>query len=117
MAKSGTDAKGGGRKRAASKPASESANSSGANDPVERIVDVAMDLAVERGWGNLTLADIAAAAEIPLAEVHRHFTTRQAILDGLRRHADRAVMAAGPVTEGPARDRLFEVLMRRFDAL
>jgi AcrR family transcriptional regulator len=117
MAKSGTDAKGGGRKRATSKPAAESGDSAAANDPVERIVDAAMDLAVERGWRNLTLADIAAAAEIPLAEVHRHFTTRQAILDGLRRRADRAVMASGPVTEGPARDRLFEVLMRRFDAL
>jgi AcrR family transcriptional regulator len=117
MAKPGANAKGGGRKRAASKPVSESGDRAAAGDPVDRIVDAAMALAVERSWRNLTLAEIAAAAEIPLAEVHRHFTTRQAILDGLRRRADRAVMAAGPVTEGPARDRLFEVLMRRFDAL
>ncbi|MEX2201327.1 MAG: TetR family transcriptional regulator, partial [Dongiaceae bacterium] len=33
------------------------------------------------------------------------------------RHGVGAVRAAGPVTAGPARDRLFEVLMRRFDAL
>ncbi|MEX1109445.1 MAG: helix-turn-helix domain-containing protein [Dongiaceae bacterium] len=98
-----------------SDPAPEPATAS--PDLAERIIDAAMRLAADQGWRHLTLADIAAAAEMPLGDLHRQFASRQAILEGLRRSIDRAMMAPGAVTVGPARDRLFEVLMRRFDAL
>lgn len=100
-----------------SDPAPEPATSGGGSDMAERFIDAAMRLAAERGWRDLTLADIAAAADMPLADLHRQFASRQAILEGLRRNVDRTMMAPGAVTVGPARDRLFEVLMRRFDAL
>ncbi|MEX0810478.1 MAG: TetR/AcrR family transcriptional regulator [Dongiaceae bacterium] len=89
----------------------------GGPDIAGQIIDAAMRLAAEQGWRDLTLADIATAAGLTLADLHRHFASRQAILEGLRRAADRTMMAPGAVTVGPARDRLFEVLMRRFDAL
>lgn len=83
----------------------------------EAAFDAAMRLAAEQGWNRLTLASIADAANMPLVDLYRRFTTKQAILDGMRKAVDHAMLAGGAVPEGPARDRLFEVLMRRFDAL
>ncbi len=87
----------------------------GASD--HAVLDAAMRLAAEQGWNRLTLAAVAAAADVPLADLYARYTTRHAILDGIRKAADRAMLAGGAVPDGPARDRLFEVLMRRFDAL
>ena len=36
-------------------------------DPAKPVIAAALQLAVERGWANLALADIAAAAKVPLA--------------------------------------------------
>ena len=83
----------------------------------EAIFDAAMRLAAEQGWNRLTLASIAEAANLPLVDLYRRFTTKQAILDGMRKAVDHAMLEGGAVPDGPARDRLFEVLMRRFDAL
>jgi AcrR family transcriptional regulator len=83
-------------------------------DPV---LDAAMRLAAAQGWRGLTLAEIADAAGLTLADLYARYPSRQAILEAIRRAADRAMLAGGAVADGPARDRLFEVLMRRFDAL
>ena len=83
----------------------------------EAIFDAAMRLAAEQGWNRLTLASIAEAANLPLVDLYKRFTTRQAILEGMRKAVDHAMLEGGAVPDGPARDRLFEVLMRRFDAL
>ena len=80
-------------------------------------LDGAMRLAAEQGWNKLTLAAIADEAGVPLSDLYARYTTKQAILDDIRKTADRAMFAGGAVTDDPARDRLFEVLMRRFDAL
>jgi AcrR family transcriptional regulator len=79
----------------------------------EAVFDAAMRLAAEQGWNRLTLASIADAANLPLVDLYKRFTTKQAILDGMRKAVDHAMLAGGAVPEGPARDRLFEVLMRR----
>jgi AcrR family transcriptional regulator len=83
----------------------------------DAVLDAAMRLAAEQGWRGLTLVAIAEEAGLTLAELYARYTSKQAILDGVRRAADRAMLAGGAVPDGPARDRLFEVLMRRFDAL
>jgi AcrR family transcriptional regulator len=92
---------------------------SGAADPDirQRIVDAALDLAAERGWAGLGLADIAAAAGVGLADLHGQFGSKAAILRTFFRSVDGAVLAGPAPADEPARDRLFEVLMRRFDAL
>ena len=89
-------------------------------DPVERILAGAMETAQRLGWRRAALADIASAAGVSLADLHVHFTDKGAILRGLVDLADRKVlagMANGPDMESSPRDRLFDVLMRRFDAL
>ncbi|MCW5771859.1 MAG: TetR family transcriptional regulator [Rhodospirillaceae bacterium] len=88
-------------------------------DPVERIFAGAMEVAERIGWRRAALADIADAAKMSLAELRRHFADKAAILRGMVDEADRKVLdgANGPDPESAARDRLFDVLMRRFDAL
>jgi len=89
------------------------------SDPGERILAAAMEVAVRIGWRRAALADIAAAAEVSLAELHARYNDKGAILRGIVDKADRKVLegAGEPDPESSARDRLFDVLMRRFDAL
>ncbi|HYD31734.1 MAG TPA: TetR/AcrR family transcriptional regulator [Azospirillaceae bacterium] len=96
------------------------------NDPLDdprdlsrRLIDTALRLAAERGWKHTTLFDIAAETGVSLVEVYRLFPTRGALLAGLFRRVDAEVLV-GTVevdAEETVRDRLFDVLMRRFDAL
>ncbi len=89
-----------------------------AQDPRQRVIAAALDLAAKEGWRGLGLAEIAAAARVPLAELYRLFRSRTGILVAFRRGIDEAVLGEGPVAaEGSARDRLFEILMRRFERL
>ena len=81
------------------------------------VVTTALDLAVRRGWRNVSLNDIAAAANVSLAELHGSYRSRAAIVAAFWRRIDEAVLAAGNAEGDAARDRLFDVLMRRFDAM
>ena len=83
------------------------------------ILDAALDLAARQSWRDTSLADIAGAAGVSLADVRAHYSSRSAIVAAFMRRVDAAVLAADqPELAGePARDRLFDVIMRRFDAL
>jgi AcrR family transcriptional regulator len=88
-------------------------------DLSRQIIDTALTLAGEKGWRATTMADIAARAEISLAEIYRVFPSKSDILRGFTRRIDEVVLSEGPEgdeSESP-RDRLFDVMMRRFDAL
>ena len=83
------------------------------------VIEAAMQLAVERGWRRVALADIAAQAHLPLPELYDRFPSKAAILGAMSRRADLAAAAGDPsedATERP-RDRLFDVVMRRLDHL
>ena len=88
------------------------------NDIVDRTMQAALALASERGWRNVSLADIASRAELPLLEVYQSFPSTTAVLLRLVGATDVAVLSKGaaPTADSP-RDRLFEILMRRFDDL
>ena len=87
-------------------------------DPRQRLIATAFTLAAETGWRRLGMAEIAATAGVPLAEAYPLFRSRFALLAGFRRSIDEAVLAGpAPSANDPVRDRLFEVLMRRFEAL
>lgn len=87
-------------------------------DAVARIIDAALRLAARDGWRATSLAAIAAEAGVGLAELYDAFENKAAILAGLIRQADRAVLAtAEKASADSPRDRLFDVIMRRFDAL
>lgn len=100
-------------KRATKKPKKKT-------DPSDRVIDAALALAAERGWAGVSMADIAQSAKVPLANVLRFFPSKPSILNGFIRRIDSQVLAVtsdGSESDDGARDRLFDVLMRRFDAL
>ena len=88
----------------------------------DRIIDAALRLIAQHGWRRLSLAAIAAEADLSIVTLYRAFPSKQAILCGFSRRIDEAVLAtpldsdAMDADERP-RDRVFDLLMRRFDAL
>jgi AcrR family transcriptional regulator len=88
-------------------------------DDANRIIDATVALIPTTGWRGLSLAAIAAAAELPILRVYRIFQSKQAILCAFHRRIDETVLAEPPAAEADERprDRLFDLLMRRFDAL
>lgn len=84
-----------------------------------RVAAAAMRLAADRGWHSTSVLDVARAAGVPLVVFHRRYPTRAAVLASVSRVADAAVLSVDmpPDPEEGARDRLFDVMMRRFDAL
>lgn len=87
--------------------------------PRDRILDAALALAEREGWRKASLGAIAQEAGVPLHELYGEFRSRAAILGGLMARTDAGVLAetSAPAADESPRDRLFEVLMRRFDAL
>ena len=106
------------KKTAAKKTAAKKTAARKADIP-SRIVAAALDLAATQGWRDTTLADIAAAAGLSLADVHGAFRSKEAIVAAFVRGIDAQVLAGDDAAfaDEPARDRLFDVVMRRFDAL
>lgn len=91
-----------------------------ATAPLEaRLVDAALALAAQHPWRTIGLPAIAQAAGADLAELYPAYSSKAAILDAFARRIDRQVLAGtgADLAEEPARDRLFDVLMRRFEAL
>jgi AcrR family transcriptional regulator len=94
-------------------------NASAPRSDADRIIDAALGLVATEGWRGTSLAAIATAAELPILHVYRIFRSKQAILAGLFRRIDETVLAEPPTPEADERprDRLFDLLMRRFDTL
>lgn len=87
-------------------------------DPLEKLIEAAMELAAERPWHEVGYREIVSAAGLRLDQAYELAPGKTAILDALARHCDRAVLSEpAAVEDGSVRDRLFDVLMRRFDAL
>jgi AcrR family transcriptional regulator len=82
------------------------------------MVAAALELAATSGWSTLTMADIARHAGISLLDAFEALPDKLHLIDALMTEVDRDMLAAGAAdpTES-ARDRLFDVIMRRFDAL
>lgn len=85
----------------------------------EKAVKAALSLAAEKGWEHTALYDIAERAGIPLHTLRDYFEDRTDILVALGRMIDRKMLENAPQTEDgiPPRDRLFDLLMERFDVL
>jgi len=79
------------------------------------LIAAAFQLAAEQGWRSVSVATAAGAASLPLARARERFPGRAAILLRLGRLADQTALAELP-GDGTARDRLFDLLMRRIDA-
>ena len=83
------------------------------------IIDATFARIVQDGWRRLSIAAIAAEAGLPILSVYRAFPSKSAILRGFFRRVDETVLTAPVEAEADERprDRLFDLLMRRFDAL
>ncbi len=105
----------------------ESAASSAAIDPPhepkrvpkDALVEALMELAGERVWEDISISDVAARANLSLADFREHFPSKGAVLSGFSRKIDRFVLegTTNDLGDEPAKERLFDVLMRRLDAL
>lgn len=73
-------------------------------------------LAAEHGWSRASAAAAARAASLPLDQARARFPSRAAVLIRFGRIADQAALAQAPA-DGSVRDKLFDLLMHRFDAL
>lgn len=86
-------------------------------DPKVKVIEAAMDLAAERGWANVTLGDIARASGLSLAKLNEQFGDKSDIIAGLGKLIDQKVLAGNPDGDASPRDRLFDLLMDRYEAL
>lgn len=88
-------------------------------DPLRQIVEAALQLAARQGWRDTRMSEIAEVAGLPLQEVYRLTPSKMHVISAFLREIDAQLIAgqdAGMLGE-PARDRLFDVVMRRFDLL
>jgi AcrR family transcriptional regulator len=82
----------------------------------QALTAAAFQLVAERGWRSVSVATATTAAGLPLARARERFPGRAAILLRFGRLADQAALAEVS-SDGSARDKLFDLLMRRIDAL
>jgi len=88
--------------------------------PNEAALDAFLALIAEKGFAAVSLRDVAAAASLGLAELYRLYPDKVALMSAFTARIDREVLAGTAADLDPeetARDRLFDVMMRRYDAL
>jgi AcrR family transcriptional regulator len=85
----------------------------------DKAIDALMTLLAEHSFEDIGLAEIAGRAGLKLSQLRAEFGSRLAIFAAHIKDIDRAVLAGGDadMTEEPARERLFDVLMRRLEAM
>jgi AcrR family transcriptional regulator len=85
----------------------------------DKAIDAFMALLAEHSFEQIGLAEVAGRAGIKLSQLRTEFGSTLAILAAHIKDIDRRVLAGGDgdMAEEPARERLFDVLMRRLDAL
>lgn len=86
----------------------------------EAVLDAFIGLVSEKGFVEVTLRDVASAADLGLADLYRLYPDKIALAAAFMARIDAAVLAGTPRQADPeetARDRLFDVMMRRYDAL
>jgi len=86
--------------------------------------DAALDaftrLIAEKGFAEVALREVADAAGLGLAEFYKLYPDKVALVAAFMAKIDVEVLAATPTKSDPeetARDRLFDIMMRRYDAL
>jgi AcrR family transcriptional regulator len=88
--------------------------------PNEAALDAFLGLIAEKGFGAVSLRDVAAASGLGMAELYKLYPGKVALVSAFMARIDSEVLAGTPAELDPeetARDRLFDVMMRRYDAL
>jgi AcrR family transcriptional regulator len=90
------------------------------SDARERGLDAFLLLIGEKGYGAVTLREVAQRAGLGFAELYALFPDKASLVSSFMARVDAEVMAGTSSATDPeetARDRLFDVMMRRYDAL
>jgi AcrR family transcriptional regulator len=108
-------------KRSTRKPHSQNAQPAAPRGTGNRdkAVDALMALVAERPFDEIGLAEIAGRAGLSLSQLRAEFGSTLAILAAHIKDIDRQVLDGtdADLANEPARERLFDVLMRRIEAL
>lgn len=89
----------------------------------EKILGAFLTLLAEKRFERIELSEVAQLANVSLADLRGEFGSTFDIVASFMRETDRKVLSGEPAKIDPeladqsARDRLFEILMRRFEAL
>ena len=86
----------------------------------DKAIDAFLRLIAEKGYANVSLREVAEAAGLGVAELYRLHPDKIALIAAFMARIDAGVLAGTPRQGDPeetARDRLFDVMMRRYDAL
>jgi AcrR family transcriptional regulator len=85
----------------------------------EKIVESFMALLSERRYEDIGFGDVATRSGVPLHRCRAEFDSLIAVLAAHLREIDRKVLEGGDadMAQEPPRERLFDVLMRRLEAL
>jgi len=85
----------------------------------ERIIAAFLGLLAEKSFETIGLVDVAERAGVSLADLREEFVSTLGIYAAFVKTVDRQVLAGGDddMAEESPRERLFDVLMRRLDAL
>src|SRR5262245_10853124 len=85
----------------------------------DKLIAALMALLAERRFEEISLNDIAARAGVSLLTIRQEFSGKVAILAGHAKDLDRKVLAGATadMAEESSRERLFDVLMRRLEAM
>ncbi|MDB5649685.1 MAG: TetR family transcriptional regulator [Hyphomicrobiales bacterium] len=88
-------------------------------DKRKEIIVALIELAAEHRWEDITMTDVAARAGLTLSDFRDFFPSKGAILAAFSRMIDKVVLdgTSDDLTAEPAKERLFDVLMRRLDAM
>jgi len=99
--------------------AARKSSSATASTPTDALIDAALAEAADTGWRNVTLRGIAERAGTPLSEVLALVPTRAHVVARFFDRLDAHTLAGVKSVDesDSARDRLFDVTMRRYDAL
>lgn len=100
-------------------PAAAAKSDAPPSDPRGRIVDALMALAAEQPFEEISISAICARAGVSLADFRDSFPSKGAVLAGFSKRIDRLVLQGQneDLTGEDAKERLFDVLMRRLDAM
>jgi len=88
-------------------------------DPHILAQDTALELAASLGWRDLSLAQVAETSGLGLGDLLQIYPSKSSIIRGFMDRIDAAMLQSlSPDDAGEiARDRLFDLIMSRFDAL
>jgi ubiquinone biosynthesis protein COQ9 len=87
-------------------------------DTETKLVAALWQVVAAHGWDGLSMTRLATASGVPMADIRRLCPSRLHLLKLHGRMMDVAVLETGvPDQPGTARDKVFDALMRRIDAM